>query len=591
MPTLSWRSTDGNRSSIAIAKAITTIGAAPENDVVVRDLGLAPYHVQLVFDGKDFSLACIEDGDDFVLNGKKKRRSRLAHQDRFALGRADFVFSMLAESAVRSRESGRGAELAGLHKLQEFTSSLFSHGSVDEVLDALMDGVIEITGAAKGFLILFEDGEPIIKVARNLHRENLGSAVSQLSDSIVAQVVQSRSAIIISDAQSHDKFAHAQSVINLKLSSVMCAPLQHKDELLGLIYLGNDTVRGLFEPGTLELLKVFAAQASLIVQNALLLNELKLRNEALSRELDNQRFGEIIGASPVMEQVFKTVEKVAATEVSVLIGGETGTGKELIAREIHRRSQRRQGPFVTVNCGAIPETLMESEFFGHVKGAFTGAEATRPGKFQAADKGTIFLDEIGEMPMALQVKILRVLQEHQVVKVGATKTETLDIRVLAATNRNLEEEIRRGAFREDLYYRLNVIHIELPALRERGDDVLLLARYLLQRYADEFGSAAKGFSPGAMAAIRRHSWPGNVRELENRIKKAVILCDGSMVGPDDLDLGEETARKGETLAEARERFQRQYILDALEKNGGNRVQTAEELDVDPRTIYRYLEKA
>ena len=234
---------------------------------------------------------------------------------------------------------------------------------------------------------------------------------------------------------------------------------------------------------------------------------------------------------------------------------------------------------------------MESEFFGHVKGAFTGAEATRPGKFQAADKGTIFLDEIGEMPMALQVKILRVLQEHQVVKVGATKTETLDIRVLAATNRNLEEEIRRGAFREDLYYRLNVIHIELPALRERGDDVLLLARYLLQRYADEFGSAAKGFSPGAMAAIRRHSWPGNVRELENRIKKAVILCDGSMVGPDDLDLGEETARKGETLAEARERFQRQYILDALEKNGGNRVQTAEELDVDPRTIYRYLEKA
>ena len=231
MPTLSWRSTDGNRSSIAIAKAITTIGAAPENDVVVRDLGLAPYHVQLVFDGKDFSLACIEDGDDFVLNGKKKRRSRLAHQDRFALGRADFVFSMLAESAVRSRESGRGAELAGL------------------------------------------------------------------------------------------------------------------------------------------------------------------------------------------------------------------------------------------------------------------------------------------------------------------------------------------------------------------------PRYLLQRYADEFGSAAKGFSPGAMAAIRRHSWPGNVRELENRIKKAVILCDGSMVGPDDLDLGEETARKGETLAEARERFQRQYILDALEKNGGNRVQTAEELDVDPRTIYRYLEKA
>ena len=591
MPILSWWPKNGNRRNCSIAKAITTIGAGPENDVVVPELELADHHAQIVFDGRDFTISVTDGANPMLVNGKKRKRARLAHQDHLTVGKAEMVFNVLGDAQVTSESASTSVDLAGLKKLQEFTSALFAHGSVDEVLEALMDGVVEITGAAKGFLILFEDETPIIKVARNLRRENLGSGADQLSDSIVAQVVATRAAIIVSDAQNHDKFSNAQSVINLKLNSVMCAPLMNKQQLLGLIYLGNDTVRGLFEGAMLELLKVFAAQASLIVQNALLLDELKLRNVTLSRELEQQRFGEIIGSSPAMERVFRKVEKVAATEVSVLVGGETGTGKELIAREIHRRSQRKDGPFITVNCGAIPETLMESEFFGHVKGAFTGADSTRPGKFQAANGGTIFLDEIGEMPLSLQVKLLRVLQEHQIVKVGATKTETLDIRVVAATNRNLEEEIRRGTFREDLYYRLNVIHIDLPQLRDRGEDTLLLAKYLLKRYAEEFGTPVKGFSPGAAAAIRKYAWPGNVRELENRIKKAVILCDGSMLGQEDLDLGGESMAQVLPLAEAREQFQKAYILETLEKNGGNRAKTAKDLDVDPRTIYRYLEKA
>jgi transcriptional regulator with PAS, ATPase and Fis domain len=310
----------------------------------------------------------------------------------------------------------------------------------------------------------------------------------------------------------------------------------------------------------------------------------------MAEELQEKKFGDIIGSCPGLQEVFKKVEKVAATDISVLITGETGTGKELIAREIHRRSARRDGPFVVVNCGAIPENLMESELFGHVRGAFTGAVATRAGKFQVADKGTLFLDEIGELPVALQVKLLRALQERIVMKVGDTKPESVDIRVLAATNRDLEEEIKKANFREDLFYRLNVVNLHLPPLRERGDDVVLIAKLLLTKYSSEYGSKVKGFTPNAIIAVRKYDWPGNVRQLENRIKKAVVLCDKTLIGPEDLDLFPEALMPIAPLAQAREDFTRRYILEVLERNNGNRTKTARDLGVDPRTIFRYLER-
>jgi transcriptional regulator with PAS, ATPase and Fis domain len=273
-----------------------------------------------------------------------------------------------------------------------------------------------------------------------------------------------------------------------------------------------------------------------------------------------------------------------------MITGETGTGKELIAREIHRRSNRAKGPFIAINCGAIPETLMESELFGHVRGAFTGAVAIHLGKFQAAGGGTIFLDEVGELPLSLQVKLLRVLQDRVVVKVGDTRPERIDVRVLAATNRLLEEEVRTGRFREDLYYRLNVVTVGLPPLRERGEDVVTLANYLVKKHREELASAVAGFAPEALAAIRRFDWPGNVRQLENRIKKAMVLCEGTLLGPADLDLAPQDLAPVLPLAQAKEDFQRRYVLEILERNGGNRTQTAKDLGVDPRTIFRYLEK-
>jgi transcriptional regulator with PAS, ATPase and Fis domain len=245
---------------------------------------------------------------------------------------------------------------------------------------------------------------------------------------------------------------------------------------------------------------------------------------------------------------------------------------------------------VVINCGAIPENLIESELFGHVRGAFTGAVASRPGKFQAANGGSLFLDEIGELPVALQVKLLRALQERVVCRVGDSRPEKVDIRVVAATNRVLEDEIAAGRFREDLYYRLNVVNLFLPPLRERGDDVIIIAKALLSKHAEELRSQAQGFTPQALVAIRKSPWPGNIRQLENRIKKALVLCERSLLDVEDLDLGQDETVTIVPLEKAKEEFQRRYVLEVLERNNGNRTQTARDLGVDPRTIFRYLER-
>jgi transcriptional regulator with PAS, ATPase and Fis domain len=370
----------------------------------------------------------------------------------------------------------------------------------------------------------------------------------------------------------------------------MCVPLLSQGDSVGALYVANDEIKHLFSRRQLDMLTVYASQASLILQNAMLLSALRADKEKLSAELSDKRFGEIIGACPSMMEVFRKLQKVAATDISVLITGETGTGKELIARELHRRSNRGTGPCVTVNCGAIPENLIESEMFGHVKGAFTGAIASRAGKFQQADGGTLFLDEVGELPQQLQVKLLRALQERVVYRVGDNRPEKCDIRIVAATNRNLEEMIKTGEFREDLYYRLNVVNLWLPPLRERGDDVFIIAKVLLSKYAEELGSNVRGFSPQALTAIRKYPWPGNIRQLENRLKKALVLCDRTLLGAEDLDLGDTDQSPIVPLEKAKEDFQRRYVLEVLERNNGNRTQTARDLGVDPRTVFRYLEK-
>ena len=588
---------------VGLHKPITNLGKALGNDVVLQGEGVVEHHAQIVFDGRDFNLDEIDKHAEIKINGKKKRRARLVHGDRVELGAAEIGFSMFTDPATRARpddddgeKPGPEAELASVRKLFSFSERLMARGSIDELLEAMLDDIVELTGADRGVLLLGtaeKDGGPkklAVRAARNVRREAITDEGGGISDSIVRRVVETQKPVIVSDALSDTHFGKSESVLALQLSSVMCVPLLSQGEVVGAIYVGSNRIKHLFRKSQLDLLTVFASQSSLIIENAMLVTALRADKEKLSKELGTKRFGEIIGACPSMLEVFRKLQKVATTDISVLITGETGTGKELIARELHRRSHREGGPFVTINCGAIPENLIESELFGHVKGAFTGAIASRPGKFQTADGGTLFLDEIGELPLNLQVKLLRALQERVVNRVGDSKPEKIDIRVVAATNRNLEEEIKGGRFREDLYYRLNVVNLWLPPLRERGDDVVIIAKALLSKFADELHSGVRGFAPASASAIRKYPWPGNIRELENKIKKALVLCDATLLSPEDLELTEAAMAPTLPLEKAKEEFQRRYVLEALERNQGNRTQTARDLGVDPRTIFRYLEK-
>ncbi|MFO7178230.1 MAG: sigma 54-interacting transcriptional regulator [Pseudomonadota bacterium] len=596
MATVRYFPSEGSPVLIGLHKPVMTIGRALGNDIHLPDPSVLPHHAQIVFNGRDFQLEEVDSAAEILINGKRKRRARLCNGDRLTLGRAQLGFSMFTETAPSSQVPGEEADqLSGLRRLQSFSARLMTTRSVDELLETLLDDVLELTGAARGVVLWVDPGEgsdcvPRVRASRNVHREAIQEPSGAISDSIVRQVLETKRPVIVSDALNDTTFGKSESVIALKLSSVMCVPLLSQGESLGALYVANDEIKHLFDRSKLDLLTVYASQASLILQNAMLLSALRADKEKLSAELSDKRFGEIIGACPSMMEVFRKLQKVAATDISVLITGETGTGKELIARELHRRSNRANGPFVTVNCGAIPENLIESEMFGHVKGAFTGAVASRPGKFQHADGGTLFLDEVGELPAQLQVKLLRALQERVVYRVGDNRPERCDIRIVAATNRNLEEMIKTGEFREDLYYRLNVVNLWLPPLRERGDDVFIIAKALLSKYAEELGSPVRGFSPQALTAIRKYSWPGNIRQLENRIKKALVLCDRTLLSPEDLDLGDPEQTAIVPLEKAKEDFQRRYVLEVLERNNGNRTQTARDLGVDPRTVFRYLER-
>lgn len=588
MPSFSYQLPDGERAVHELTKRLTSIGRGRENDLTLAGRNIEDTHVVVRFNGDSFSVQSV-CSTGFTFGGRHVDSATLSHGDEITIGDQRLIFRLFDADSPSPSAPSSAAETT-YRQMLEMSRKLLTHHEPDALLADLMDGIIELTRADKGFLLLVENGALNVRVARNIGDTANDSYDELYSDSIVAQVVRERQPLIVADALHDQQFSSSKSVVNYKICSVMCAPLMVADSLLGLIYVANDNVVNLFTDAHLEVLTIFAAQASLILSAALTINALQDDNQALRETVQGIRFGSLVGSCDAMRAVYRRVEKVAATDVSVLITGETGTGKELIAREIHSRSDRAKGPFVTINCGAIPENLLESELFGHARGAFTGAVAARAGRFQAADKGTLFLDEIGEMPVNLQVKILRAIQERTVTRVGETRPERVDIRIVAATHRDLPEMIRAGEFREDLYYRLNVVAIALPALRERDEDVVVIAQYLLDRFVEEFSAGARQFAPDALAAIRRHPWPGNIRQLENHIKKAVILAEGASIRAADLDLAQVAAAEIKPLADAREEWQRRYILDALALNDGNRTKTARDLGVDPRTVFRFLEK-
>ncbi len=572
---------------IPLFRILTRVGSSTDNDIIVEGPEVAPDHATIFKDENAYYLAVVGRSRPTFINGKKIKKELLHQGDVITIGGQNFTFY---EKQPPEPKEEKSASLSAFRQIVTFSQELLAAKSLDEMLPRILDMVIALTKADKAFLLLFEQEKPEVVLARNIERQDVTMAMSQLSDTIVAKVVKDKEPLIVADALSNSEFSAAASVMNLKLCSVMCVPLLEAGELLGLIYVGSNRAVSLFGTEQLEILTVFGAEAALIIQNLRQKKALYDDNEALRKELNERRFGDIIGAAPAMEAIYRVVSKVAPTDIALLITGETGTGKELIAHEIHRRSNRADKPFVVINCGAIPENLLESELFGHVRGAFTGAFTTRNGKFQQANGGTLFLDEVGELPLSLQVKLLRALQEHTVCKLGSNAQETVDIRVISATNRNLAAAIKEGTFREDLYYRLNVVALELAPPRERGADILLLSHYFLKKFAAEYGSHVRDFSPAAAAAIKRYSWPGNIRQLENTLKKAVVMAEHSQISPKDLALDNKADEPVLPLAQAKDEFQRRYINEILERNNGNRTKTAKELGVDPRTIFRHLER-
>lgn len=571
-------------------KNLTSIGSDTQADICVQEPGVPGVAAHIGKMGNSYVLTAI--WYHVRVNGRRIIKHTLEQGDVINVGDMKLEFYLYDPGtyvAPQTVQAG-GHQVLAYRKLLEFSTKLATEPNVQKLLELLLDEMIKFTKAEKGFLVLIEGNLPVVKVARFMEGKDNARAVDELSDSIVQKVLETKKPIVISDAVGHPDFQASVSVINFRLTSVMCVPLLYRGELLGLLYLGNNSVTHAFSDSMLEMLMVFVGQATLLVANALHIKALEAEKEELTEALEQSRFGGIIGSCSSMQRIFKEVEKVAATDVSVLICGETGTGKELIAREIHQRSRRAKEPFIVVNCGAIAEDLLESELFGHVRGAFMGATSSRTGQLQMAHKGILFLDEVGEMPLSLQVKILKALQELKITKIGDTRTEPIDVRIIAATHRVLPVMVKEGSFREDLFYKLNVVQLDLPPLRERGNDVLVLASYFFQKYAVLYQKQVRGLTEEAQNMLLNYTWPGNIRQLENRLRRAVVMCDQDQIRPGDLDLQKESVSTVLSLSEALERFRKRYIQEALDRNAGNRTKAARELGVDPRTVFRHLEE-
>jgi len=486
-------------------------------------------------------------------------------------------------------------ELVGL---LEISRTMNSSLDLEEVLDRALHEVVEILHAEASSIWLFDEKERDLYVASatGIREKEVKKVRLEPGKGIVGWVVKTGEPFMTQDARLEPKHARdIAEMLEYEGKEILCVPMRSKGKVIGAIEVINKSDGSAFTQKDLYHLSIFANLAGIAIENAKLYGMLQEENSSLRRKLGEIEFEDIVAKSQKMLDVIDMAKRVAQVNSTVLIRGESGTGKELIARAIHRASPRCDGPFIPVNCGAMPDTLLESELFGHEKGAFTGAIARKLGRFELADKGTIFLDEIGDMPPALQVKLLRVLQDRRFERVGGTKTIEVDVRIIAATNQNLEQLMAENKFREDLYYRLNVITIFVPPLRERPEDIPLLAEHFLRKYRTETNKKVVGFSEETMNMLMSYHWPGNVRELENAVEHAVVLTKSQIIQPDDLPFNlrshePEVPAQITTLEEAQREFKRRLIMRVLQQTGGNRTKAAQILNIQRTYLSRLIKE-
>jgi transcriptional regulator with GAF, ATPase, and Fis domain len=632
------------RPSYELSAPVITLGRAATNTIVLTDYHLSGEHAQILREGNGYVFrdlrstngsAVERSGTRIPVDASRRHELGLEPGDLLLLGDARAPVQIrvkyapadsdeLAERLIATRSIvdlpavRDQIEHDPVSALKVYKALQRLSGRLDQptVLEAVAEATFEICARATHVTILLRSENEKDRFTLALQRERGGPAKLASSNPAVAldpvrasrailrRVLSDRAAILTANAQ--EEIPASESIHSGQILSVIAVPLWRGEEITGLLQADNRRTAGMFDENDLEVALLVGAQAALALDNAQLVGRLKLAEERargenvyLKKKEERARFPDIIGESPAMQQVFGQLDKVIDTRATVCIDGETGTGKELVASAIHYRSGRREKMFVAQNCAALPENLLESELFGHKRGAFTSADSDKKGLFEIADGGTLFLDEMGEMPLSLQAKLLRVLQEGTIRPVGATAEKQVDVRIICATNRDLAAEVEKGRFRSDLYYRLMVFPIRLPPLRERREDIPLLAKHFLTKYSAEYRLELPGFSQEAVDALASYAWPGNIRELENEIQRLVIQAEpGLPVEVTDLSprlrkiegtVAKVAPKKG-TLKEMMDQVERWLISEALRDHGGNKTRTAATLGITREGLHKKLDK-
>jgi Nif-specific regulatory protein len=610
-------------TTIPLVEPETIVGREPTNPIAINDPLVSRRHCAFRITDGGVQVSDLESLNGTFVNSVPTCEKRLQHGDRLKIGSSQFIF------LDQNIDSTPGVPL--IDSLDEdFATTITITGSSDSVFlqdhvgDMLppnerfardLAAVLRISTAINAIrnaaelqervLEMIFEVMPIERAAVLLAMDNREDFISGtyrergsdrtmpfgISRTIVRRVFREAVAVIANDTLDGNRIEEAESIVAFQIRSLLCVPLTVFGSKLGVIY-GDTTHPGVkLDEHHLNLLTAIASIAAVSLEHARYVERLEDENRRLLEEINIEH--DMVGESLRMREVYQFVGKVAASESTVLIRGESGTGKELVARAIHRNSKRGGRAFVAINCAALTEPLLESELFGHERGAFTGAVQQKKGKIELADGGTLFLDEIGELAPPLQAKLLRVLQEREFDRVGGTRPIKVDIRLIAATNRDLDQAIKAGQFRADLYYRLNVVSIVLPSLRDRREDIPLLATYFIQKYSREANRAVTGISKEAHALLKKYDWPGNVRELENALERAVVLGSSDHIRPEDLPESlVETSPPSESgiqqYHEAVNSAKRQLILRALEQAGGSFTEAAKLLDLHPNYLHRLV---
>jgi len=601
-----------------------SIGRDSGNILPIADPSVSRQHCVIDAEAGQFTIRDLDSRNGTLVNNNPVHDHVLSHNDQIGIGDSLFVFlseetdanilpgqvefddASLARSTVRLRPADVVylqpdkilSELPTTSRLARNLSALLKisrvvHSIRDlQALQAeLLSLTFEVAPAERGAILL--NGSPTGEFASVYARHRLAGDARpvRVSRTIARQVVEQGVSILGSDVVGSGEFNAVESLITSQVRSLLCVPLTVFDKVIGCIYLDSLNPVARFDEEHLQLVTAIAGISAVALENARQLEWLQEENERLTAEINLEH--SMIGDSTKMKEVYRNLSRVAPAESTVLISGESGTGKELAARAIHRNSNRAGKPFVAINCAAIAETLLESELFGHEKGAFTGAIAQKKGKLEIANGGVVFLDEIGELAPAMQSKLLRVIQERELERVGSTRPIPVDIRLIAATNKNLAEAVKTGEFRQDLYYRLNVVAITMPALRERKEDIPLLANYFITKHAPRCAVKPKPLSPEARACLMNYDWPGNVRELENAMERALVMSSADKILPEDLPeavleratpVGMEAARYHAALKDVK----RQLILTALSETHGNFTEAAKSLGLHPNYLHRLI---